>query len=138
MGKYPFLSDEWVAEARRLRDEAGAPSQAPPAAVRVNQVVTDVPFGGGTIKAHIDTSSGEFRIDVGHLDDADATVTLEYGTAKALFVDGSAEAGMQAFLAGKVVIQGDLAKVLAAIQQASADADPQAFELHRKIRDITE
>ena len=37
-------------------------------------------------------------MDHGHLDDADVTVTTDYETAKALFVEQDAAAGMQAFM----------------------------------------
>src|SRR5690606_40850406 len=47
---------------------------------------SDVPFGDGVINAHMDTSSGEMQMDTGHLDDADLTVTVDYATAKAIFV----------------------------------------------------
>ena len=63
MPTYPFLSDEWIAEARTIRAELAGPESeegaAPPAAsVRMNQVITDVPFGEGAMQAHLDTSSG--------------------------------------------------------------------------------
>ncbi len=137
MSKFAFLSDDWIAEARRLRAESGRGDEAVDAPVRVNQVITDVPFGEGTINAHVDTTSGVLRIDVGHLDEADATITLDYDTAKALFVDGTPEAGLQAFMAGKITVQGDLAKLLAVVQQASPEAESDAAELQRNIREIT-
>ncbi|MBV9256061.1 MAG: hypothetical protein JO054_17640, partial [Actinobacteria bacterium] len=55
MAKYPFLSDEWMEEAKKIREEfrgQGAPAAH---AVKMNQVITDVPFGEGTINAHMDT-----------------------------------------------------------------------------------
>lgn len=137
MPKYPFLSDEWIAEARRLRTESGREDEPVTAPVRVNQVVTDVPFGEGRIAAHVDTTSGTLQLDTGHLDGADATITLDYDTAKALFVDGTPEAGLQAFMAGKITVQGDLAKLLAAVQHAAPEADSAAAEFQEKIRAIT-
>lgn len=133
---YPFLSDEWVEAARRIHEEHAGAGVAVPAAVRMNQVVTDVPFGGGTVHAHIDTSSGELVMDVGHLAEPDVTVTLAYDTARAIFVDGTAQAGMQAFMAGRIKVEGDFAKLIAALQQVS----PGAFdtnEVQRRIKDIT-
>src|SRR3546814_15926409 len=68
--KYPFLSDEWLEAAKKIREEhSGGDSPAPAHSVRMNQVVTDVPFGDGTINAHMDPSSGEMDMDLGHLDD---------------------------------------------------------------------
>src|SRR3546814_10983472 len=89
----------------------------------MNQVVTDVPFGDGTINAHMDTSSGEMEMDLGHLDEADLTVTLDYAPAKAILVDGNPQAGMQAFMAGKIKVPGDMTKLMA-MQQGTPDPTP--------------
>jgi hypothetical protein len=139
---YPFLSDEWITEARAIRAEM-APAQpeagAAPAAgaVRMNQVITDVPFGDGRLDAHLDTSSGTLEMETGHLDDPDVTVTLDYATAKAIFVDGTLEAGMKAFMDGKVRVQGDMTKLISALQQL-APPDPGAVDqAQARIRDIT-
>ncbi len=118
MATYPFLSEEWITEARKIRAElAPPPAGAAPTSVRMNQVITDVPFGAGTLDAHLDTSSGALEMETGHLDHADVTVTLDYATAKAIFVDGTLDAGMKAFMEGRVRVQGDMAKLIAALQQ---------------------
>lgn len=137
--KYPFLSDEWLEAAKKIREDhvgsAAAPAHAAPAhSVRMNQVITDVPFGEGTISAHLDTSGGEMDMDVGHLDDPDLTVTLDYATAKAILVEGNLQAGMQAFMAGKIKVQGDMTKMMA-MQQGAVDAG--AAEVAARIREIT-
>jgi hypothetical protein len=51
-------------------------------------------------------------LDLGHLGDAKVSITTDYGTASALFVDQDPTAAMQAFLAGKVVVQGDMTELL--------------------------
>ena len=141
MATYPFLSDEWIAEARKIRTEmadAEAATDVTAATVRMNQVITQVPFGSGRLDAHLDTSSGTLEMETGHLENPDVTVTLDYETAKAIFVDGTLDAGMQAFMAGKVRVQGDMAKLIAALQQL-APPDPDAVnQAQARIRDITE
>ena len=142
MPTYPFLSDEWIAEARKIRAEFSPPSAAgdgaaAPTTVRMNQVITDVPFGSGRLDAHLDTSSGTLEMETGHLESPDVTVTLDYDTAKAIFVDGTLEAGMKAFMDGKVRVQGDMAKLIAALQQlAPPDADA-VNQAQVRIREIT-
>lgn len=140
MPSYPFLSDEWITEARKIRAEVPPPSgdgPPPEASVRMNQVITEVPFGTGTLDAHLDTSSGTLEMETGHLEHPDVTVTLDYETAKAIFVDGTLEAGMKAFMDGKVRVQGDMAKLIAALQQL-APPDPGAVDqAQRRIREIT-
>jgi putative sterol carrier protein len=132
--KYPFLSDEWLEAAKKIREE-NAGAGAPPAhAVRMNQVITDVPFGSGSIDAHMDTSGGDVQMDMGHLENPDLTVTLDYATAKAILVDGNPQAGMQAFMAGKIKVQGDMTKLMA-MQQGTPD--PAAAEIAAKIKEIT-
>jgi hypothetical protein len=128
---YKFLSDEWVAAAKKLREEAGSPVVDPPP-VKMNLVITDVPFGDGPVDAHLDTSAGEVDLDLGHLDGPDVTATLDYETAKAMLVDQNPQVGMQAFMAGKIKLQGDMAKAMA-MQSTSLSGD-----LSDKIKAITE
>jgi hypothetical protein len=135
--KHPFLSDQWLAEARRIGDEYGSQLDAGEYLVKMNQVITDVPFGDGTVHTHIDSSSGTMEIEIGHLEDPDVTVTLDYETARSIFVEGNRDAGMQAFMAGKIVVQGDMTKLLLAMQQQQVTPDPRAVEIHRRIYDIT-
>ncbi len=141
MPTYPFLSDEWIAEARKIRAEmADAEAQVgtTAAAVRMNQVITDVPFGSGRLDAHLDTSSGTLEMETGHLENPDVTVTLDYETAKAIFVDGTLDAGMRAFMEGKVRVQGDMAKLIAALQQLAPPDPGTVNQAQARIRDITE
>jgi putative sterol carrier protein len=133
--KYPFLSDEWTAAVKRLHDEVVTESGPPPQSVRMNLVLTDAPFGDGTIEAHLDTSSGELLLDTGHLDSADLTVTVEYETAKAILVEGNVQAAMQAFMAGRIKLEGDMT-LLFAMQNNPVDAVHQ--ELAVRVREITE
>ena len=131
---YQFLSDEWVEAARKIREESGAAATAPQP-VKMNLVITDVPFGEGTVNAHMDSTAGDVKLDVGHLEGPDVTVTLDYETAKAMMVDADPQAGMQAFMAGKIKLQGDMTKLMV-LQQTTPD--PTAAEIQQKIKEITE
>jgi formylmethanofuran dehydrogenase subunit C len=135
--QYPFLSDEWLVEARRIGDEYRGQVQSGDHLVRMNQVITDVPFGRGTVHSHIDSSSGTMEMEVGHLEDPDVTVTLDYETARRIFVEGDRQAGMEAFMAGKIVVQGDMTKLLLAMQQQQDSPDPKAAEIQSRIKEIT-
>jgi hypothetical protein len=138
VAKYPFLSDEWLAEARKIYDEYRGKGPTPPQALKMNQVITDVPFGTGTIDAHMDTSSGELQMDTGHIDGADIKVTLDYETAKAVLVDGNMQIAMQAFMAGKIKAEGDLTKLMALQASGVSAVDPTAAEIAKRIQDLTE
>ena len=133
---YPFLSDEWLEEARRIRAEYEGKAMSFPHAVRMNLVVTVVPFGDNDIDAHMDTSTGELVLDVGHLEVPDLKVTVDYDTAKAILIEGNPQAGMQAFMAGKIRVEGDMAKLLA-LQAAPVGAESSAAEMANRLRDIT-
>ena len=138
MSQYPFLSDEWLAEARRIRSEYEGKSPEIPVSVRMNQIVQDVPFGVGTIDLHVDTSSGQLEMETGHLEEPDVTITVGYATAKAILVDGDAQAVMQAFLGGRIKVDGDITKLIA-LQTAglSGTTDPAALELAQRLQAIT-
>ncbi len=137
MDRYPFLSDDWVVAARKIRAEFDDLEDEVPDNVRMNQVITEVPFGTGTVNAHVDTSSGALEMDLGHLDEADVTVTLDYETAKAVFVDGTVSAAMKAFMEGKVRVQGEMAKLLLALGQLAPPDQGSVTTVQQRIREIT-
>jgi hypothetical protein len=130
--KYEFLSDEWMDAARQIRDQYPTPSDQ---GVRMNMVITGSPVGDGSdIKAHVDMTSGEMLMDVGHLDDPDVVVTIGYDTAKAFVIDGDQAAVMQAFMAGTIKVQGDMTKLMTLTQ---SQPHPDAAEVAQRIKDIT-
>jgi putative sterol carrier protein len=101
----------------------------------MNLVLTQSPLGDDTIEAHVDTSSGEVIVDTGHVESPDLTVTVDYETAKAILVDGDAQAAMQAFMSGRIKIDGDMTLLLAL---QSTPVDPVHQELAARVREITE
>ena len=137
MPSYPFLSDEWLDEARKIRAEYEGKTPPITHVVRMNLVVTQVPFSEEDVLAHMDTSGGELVLETGHIEDQDLKVTVDYVTAKAILVEGNPQAGMQAFMAGKVRVEGDMAKLMA-LQATPAAADPSAAEMATRLRDMTE
>ena len=83
----------------------------------------------------MDSTSGELEMEQGHMENPELTVTLDEPTAKAIFIEGNPQAGMQAFMAGKIKIEGDMTKLMV---MQSAPVDPIAQEVGLKIKDITE
>lgn len=134
MASYEFLTPEWVAAATAIRDEYRGTLTPPAVPIRANLVITGAPFDDGPVRGYIDTSGGELVIEMGVLDDADITLTVDYDTARKVFVDGDQQAAMEAFLGGRVVVDGDMTKLLALQAQ---NADPKAEEIARRINDIT-
>jgi hypothetical protein len=141
---YEFLSPEWIVAVRAVRDEFEAQSGvvAPTIAVKANVIVTDAPFADPNVHGSLDTSSGQLRIEPGHVDQPDFAATLDYDTAKALLVGDDPNAVMQAFFTGKIRLTGDSSKLLvmqASVQTPTAGS-PQAdmaIEIARRIRALT-
>jgi len=134
--QHPFLSEEWISAAREIRARHDEQAPATSASVRVNLNISEVPFGEGSVPAHLDTTSGRLEMELGHLNEADATVTTDYATAKNLVVFQDQGALMQAFMGGKVKIQGDATKLMAlAAAGQTGSAAPEATLLAGKIAD---
>ena len=132
-----FLSEEWVTLARAIQDEYKGKGTPPPAEARINLTITEVPVdvNPGPISAKIDTTGGSADLDLGNFDSPDASISLEYDTAKAFLVEGNPQVVMQAVMSGKVKISGDMTKVLAMQQGAP---DEVALELGGRLREITD
>ena len=134
MSKHAFLTEDWVNAVKAVRDEFEGEVAPPAHKVRMNLVITDVPHGDGTVEAHMDSSGDEMVMELGHLEDPELTVTLPYDVAKGIFIEGNPQAGMQAFMAGKIKVQGDMTKMMA-MQQGTPD--PAQAEIAAKIKEIT-
>ena len=132
---HAFLSDEWMAAAKAVREKYAGQSTKVTTIIRMNQVITDVPFGDGTLSVFLDTSSGDVVMDLGALDAPDLTVTTDYVTARQVFVDQNQAAGMQAFMAGKIKVQGDMMKMMAL--QSAMPQDEIAKQISAEIKDLT-
>jgi len=134
VAKHPFLSDPWFDEVRRLHDAVGG--AAPEGAeIRMNLTITTAPFEGGDLSMHMAAADGRADWGKGHLDDADVMLTLAYDTAKAIFVDGNPQAAIEAFMAGRIIVQGDITKLMA---MQAAGPGSSASTLTKALQEITE
>lgn len=115
MTTYQFMTPEWVEAAKKIRDQFNQSESTalPSTTLRMNLIVTGVPFGDGSTDAHIDTTDGSLKMDLGHLEDPELTVTLDYPTAKAILIEQDPQAGTQAFMAGRIKADGDMMKLMA-------------------------
>jgi hypothetical protein len=132
---HPFLSDEWITEAREIYHRYKGQGPVPPP-IRMNLTVTAVPFGSGDVHAHMDTSGGEMTMELGSLPSPDITLATDYETAKALFVLQDQAQAMQAFMSGKIRIEGDMAKLLM-MQAGMSGANPVAEKVAAEVKAIT-
>lgn len=104
-----FLSEEWasaITEALGSSDDfkkAATGQQA-----KLQQVVTDAP--SGEVKYYLDISDGSATVALGELDGAEATITQNYETGKAI---AQRELNAQnAFMQGKLKIAGNMMKIM--------------------------
>ncbi len=136
---YPFLSSEWMTAARDIREKYADQATKVTTSIRMNQVITHVPESveaSGEVRTYLDTSSGDVVMELGELDGADLTVTTDYDTARKIFVEQDQAAGMQAFMSGKIKVQGDMMKMMA--MQTAMPQDEIAKTIATEIKDITE
>ena len=75
-------------------------------------------------------------MELGLLPKADVTLSMEYPIARAAFAQQDQAAVMQAFLSGKVKVDGDMSKLLL-MQAQQAQAGPLAAEVLARVREIT-
>jgi hypothetical protein len=132
---HEFLSDDWMNAARAIRAKYEGQTPKIAASIRINQVITEVPFGSGEVKSFIDTSSGDMQMDLGELENPDAVVTTDWATARAMFALGDQAAAMQAFMSGKIKVTGDMMKLMS-MQTAVPQSDI-TVKIAEEIKGIT-
>jgi hypothetical protein len=132
---HDFLSDEWIAAVREIRARHEHLIPEIGASIRINQVITEVPFGESPLNTHIDTSSGALTFDLGHLDEPDAVMETDYATARELIVGRDPAVIMQAFMAGKIRVQGDMMKLIAL--QTAIPANEHSDQVADEIAAVT-
>ncbi len=105
--KYQFLSDPWFDAAAKLIQEHQP--EVPPSNLVMNLEVAN---GDETVLFFMGAKNGEVLFGKGKTDGADLTMSTDIDTARSVFVSGDQQAGMQAFMAGKVRVQGDMTKLM--------------------------
>jgi putative sterol carrier protein len=125
--KFQFLSDPWFDAAEKLIQEHKP--EVPPANLVMNLEVAD---GDKTVKFFMGAKNGDVLFGKGTTEGADLTMSTDIDTARSVFISGDQQAGMQAFMAGKVRVQGDMTKLM---MQGGGGANA---ELTAALQGITE
>jgi putative sterol carrier protein len=131
---HQFLSDEWMDAVREIRARHADQAAPVPYKVKLNQVITSVPFGEGEVRLYVDTTDGSVQMEPGQLDDAEVTLTTDYDTAKSIIVDQDQAAAMQAFMSGKIKVQGDMTKLM---MMNATPPDEIAKQIAAEIKGVT-
>jgi hypothetical protein len=132
---HQFLSESWIEAARDIRHRYSGDVPAIDVVVRINVITTKVPFGEGTISAYIDTSNGSLEMELGSIEESDLTVTTDYETARKLFVEQDPTASMQAFMAGRIKVEGDITRLM--VMQTSLPQTDKTEAVAAEIKAIT-
>jgi hypothetical protein len=143
-GTSEFMSLAWIDEARRIRDlyrqlAAAAFSDAPAGAVtRLNVTVTGVPGQAQPVLGHLEISAEVLDLEVGHLSDAHATLTLGCDAARDVLLGGDiVQEGLAAMVDGRMIVDGPMSKVIALGGMLSTGAAALAADATQRLRDIT-
>jgi hypothetical protein len=115
--KYEFLSNEWFAKVDELIAKAG--DLKIPMEMKAVEVNITVKSASGDKQIYL--KDGLFSS--GHRPTATTKLTLTEELARKIFIFADAAAGVQAFLAGEMQVEGDLAKLVA--MQTVEPSDPQ-------------
>ena len=99
-----FLTDDWFANVEKLTAEAGDLNlPASLSNLALNLVVTG---GEGTTELALDSG----KIVKGASANAKTTLTLDAETLRKVFLEFDMAAAMQAFMTGKIKVQGDMSQ----------------------------
>lgn len=129
MSAHPFLSPEWIEAARAIRADVADRIPDPDVPLRANVVITDTPFESGDVLGYIDSSDGSILLELGELEEPELTVTTDYTTAQALFVSQDVNKIMESFMTGKILITGDVSRILT----LTPPTDPEQVALGNEV-----
>lgn len=125
-----FLTDDWFSEVERLTNDAGD-LNLPPAleGLALNMTVT------GSDAGDVDLALANGRIVKGKDDSAQTGLTLDADVLKKVFLEFDMSAAMEAFMSGKIKVDGDMSKLMA-LQTAQPSSEQK--ELFKKVLEVTE
>ena len=133
--KFAFLSPEWEAAAESLHD-SNTTSAPEDISFSMNVTISPTPFGDKLIS--ISADNGVAQIEKVHIEEPDLTVKTDYETAYKLFLEGEMNIILSAMLEGKIVVSGDVAKLLSMASSPGAmPSMPFLEDLSERLKAIT-
>ena len=127
---HAFLTDSWFDEIEKIR--AAIDPEVPDAVkdLVINLVVKGGP--DGEIEARMEAG----RFMKGLADAAPTKLTVPYDVAKKMFIENDQNAAMQAFMSGKIQVEGDMAKLMA--MQAGGPPSADAVKVQEAVSAMTD
>ena len=132
---HEFLSDDWMEAVKAIRDKYADQAPPVPYKIRMNQVISGAPFDDGAdIHIYMDTTDGTMTDGEGRARGPRGHRLTDWETARKIFVDQDQAAGMQAFMSGKIKVQGDMTKLM---MMNAVPPDDVAKAVAAEIKEIT-
>ena len=123
-----FLTDDWFSTVETLTVQAGDLNLPPALAnLAINLVVTDT---SGNTELALDGG----RILKGLSSNAKTTLNMDAETLRKVFLEFDMSAAMQAFMTGKIKVQGDMSQLMA-LQTAKPSQEQK--DLFKKVLEHT-
>jgi hypothetical protein len=124
---FNFLTQSWFDAVARLNQEVGE-LNLPPNLAELTINVT-VKSENPTL-LHLQAG----KINQHHIQNADATIYIDQDTLNQIIHDNSVDTALEAFMTGKIFIEGDMSKVVA-LQSARPSQEQKA--LYKQIKEMT-
>ena len=123
-----FLTDDWFATVEQLTAAAGDLNLPPALAnLAINLVVNDA-------AGNSDLSLDAGKIQKGLSSNAKTTLNMDGETLRKVFLEFDMAAAMQAFMTGKIKVQGDMSQLMA-LQTAKPSQEQK--DLFKKVLENT-
>ena len=123
-----FLTDDWFATVENLTAQAGELNLAPTLAnLAINLIVTSP-----EAKTELALVGG--KIQKGLASHANTTLNMDADTLRKVFLELDMGAAMQAFMTGKIKVQGDMSQLMA-LQTAKPSQEQK--DLFKKVLEQT-
>lgn len=124
---FNFLTQSWFDAVARLNQEVGE-LNLPPNLAELTINVT-VKSENPTL-LHLQAG----KINQHHIQNADATIYIDQDTLNQIIHDNSVDTALEAFMTGKIFIEGDMSKVMA-LQSSRPSQEQKA--LYKQIKEMT-
>lgn len=116
-----FLTEAWFSKVDELTTQAGDLNLSPALqSLAINFIVSDVAKG----VTELSLASGKFK--KGLADNAKTTLNMDEDTLKKVFLQFDMTAAMQAFMTGKIKVQGDMSQLMT-LQTAKPSQEQKAL-----------
>lgn len=126
---YKFLSDAWFDKVKEIREAVGDLGLSDTA----KAIVMNIRVTGDDGDTEMCLNGGE--MEKGLDESAPVTITVPYDIARKMFVENDQSAGTQAYMSGKLSIEGDMSKLVAV---ASIQPTAAQQELSKQMQEMTE